>query len=423
MLPGVQYVVALLIGSLTFACKIDEDCSLNGICSQYSSTCTCDLGWRGDDCGEVDIYPAKRNSGYNRTSEGISSWGSKIVQDPYDKNLYHAFLAEFDNHCGLDYWAPYSRIIRAESRTGPDGPYAFAEEVVGHFAHNPTVVYSPADKLYLLYYIGCPQQVNETCTDPSFTCGPGNHHNGESGISVLSSPDLKSWTPHGQVKQGKDTLSWNAVVTNPSPLPLYSCHQEPTQPNTETQLGYVERCETDILLVYRGCPMDCDKGPETELIGLATASKFDRKYISLNNDQPIFDNPAEDPFVWRDARGNYHMLVHSLEKGGGFGDGPKVGRHAFARSYEGPWHFNTKTLAFTTYVEFDDGSDIDFYRRERAQFFFSDDGNMTPLYMTTGVQEKNSSMSYSIIVPIGHGGTPWTLELNGGKRSAVRKDW
>lgn len=82
------------------------------------------------------------------------------------------------------------------------------------------------------------------------------------------------------------------------------------------------------------------------------------------------------------------MLLHSLERDGGFGEGRRVGRHAFCRSIDGPWTFNNETLAFSTRVEFDDGTSIDFYRRERPQLFFSADGEMRPLVLTTGVQEK-----------------------------------
>lgn len=247
----------LLTIGIVLACKTDEDCSLNGICSKYAGQCKCDPGWRGNDCGELDILPARTDTGYNRTAEKISSWCFSVVQDPHEKDLHHAFLSEFSNHCGLDYWAPYSRVIRAESKTGPAGPYTFAEEVVGHFAHNPTVVYSPADRLYLLYYIGCPQKVEDKCTDPSFTCGPGNFHNGESGISVLSSPDLQKWNHHGQVIQGENSKKWNAVVTNPSPLPLCSDHRGAWQQKRDG-------CNSDMLLVYRGCPLNCSDGPETE---------------------------------------------------------------------------------------------------------------------------------------------------------------
>jgi hypothetical protein len=52
-------------------------------------------------------------------------------------------------------------------------------------------------------------------------------------------------------------------------------------------------------------------------------------------------------------------------------------------------------------VEFDDGTSIDFYRRERPQLFFSADGEMRPLVLTTGMQEKGRKGSYSVVVPIG----------------------
>jgi hypothetical protein len=290
------------------------------------------------------------------------------------------FLAEFADGCGLDYWSPFSKIIRAQSYTGPEGPYEFVDEVVGIFAHNPTVIYSPADKLYLLYYIGCPFSPSETCSPPSFSCGPGNDLNAESGISVASSPDLKTWTSHGQVFSGQDNDDWDADITNPSPLPLFSSRN-----NTAV-----------ILLAYRGCPYNCYGA---ELMNLATAPTFTGPYTKISPN-PIFSNGNEDPFLWRDKRGNYHMLLHSLEAGGGFGDGPKVGRHAFAENFEGPWTFNNETLAFNTHVEFTDGTSVDYYRRERPQLFFSEDEEMVPLYLTTGVQEVGSGMSYSIIQPI-----------------------
>lgn len=316
-------------------------------------------------------------------------------------------MAEFDNHCDLDYWSPYSRIIRAESRSGPDGPYTFKQQVVEHFAHNPTVVYSPANQLYLLYYIGCPQpNVNDTCTSPQFTCGPGNYINGESGISVMQSNDLRNWQFTGQVVKGKDDASWNADVTNPSPWPL--CNgQENKRGGWPWSFGWAKpRCKDEsILLAYRGCPYNCSGA---EQISLAKAPRFSGPYAKLNNDEPIFTNDggSEDPFIWQDKRGNYHILVHSLELEGGFGDGPKVGRHAYSKTIAGPWTFNSATLAFSTMVEFDDGSEIDYYRRERPQLYFSSDGKMTPLFLTTGVQEVGSKMSYTLMVPVG-GGKGW----------------
>lgn len=392
---------ALLSLAAASSCARDEDCSLNGLCR--GGSCHCDKGWTSSDCGVLDVRPAKSDSGYNMTSQGTSSWGSKIVQDPHDAGLHHLFAAEFTHGCGLDYWAPYSRIIRAESRHGPAGPYSFAAELQGTFAHNPTVIWSPADKQWLMYYIGCPQKVTaDKCTTQYFTCGPGNTNNGESGLSVMSSWDLRHWYPHGQVIQGDNSDRWDADLTNPTAFPL---HGDATWAEAHAGDGgaWAGAGANDpaMLLVYRGCPYNCSGA---EQINVAVSpSGFKGPYTKIGAD-PIFQNGNEDPFVWRDKRGNYHLLLHSLEADGGFGNGPKVGRHAFARDYRGPWTFGDKSLAFSTEVEYADGRKIDFYRRERPQLYFSDDGQMTPLLMTTGVQPRDSPMSYTVIVPVGNDG-------------------
>lgn len=390
-----QLLAALstLVGLSHQKCTKDEDCSLNGVCGR-NSACRCDPGSIGDDCGVLDVRPAKRDNGYNQTAKGTSSWCNSIVKDPKDHNLYHLFISEFSHGCGLDYWAPYSRIVRAESRTGPAGPYTFAAEVQGTFAHNPTVVYSPADKEWIMYHIGCPTEVSDSCQTKYFTCGPGNTNNGESGISILSSRDLRKWTPKGQVLKGYDGKGWDADVTNPSAFPLFS------KGNCGKPGGHKDDTPA-MLMTYRGCPYNCSG---EELINLAVSETgYAGPYKKIQQD-PIFPNGNEDPFVWRDKRGNYHMLLHSLEPEGGFGDGPKVGRHAWARKYTGPWTFGSMTLAFSTHVAYNDGTAIDFYRRERPQLYFSEDGKMTPLFLGTGVQPKSSPMSYSVIVPVGDAG-------------------
>ena len=405
--------LATLALSPSSACQTDDDCSLNGVCtrgrgdsspsssssSSSSSTCACDPGWLGADCSALDVRPARPGSGYNRTEAGVSSWGSKIVRDPLDRGLHHLFAAEFTHDCGLDYWSPYSRVVRAESRTGPQGPYTFAAQVVGHFAHNPTVVWSPADREYLMYYIGCAQPVNATaCTGPSFTCGPGNYINGESGISVATSRDLRRWTLQGQVLRGDDGPNWDADVTNPSPFPLYGGGGDDDDGDCGASGPGGSRSDA-MLLVYRGCPVNCTA--DFERINVASSATGWRGPYRKLSPRALFPESNEDPFVWRDRRGHWHMLLHSLEADGGFGAGPKVGRHAFARRWEGPWTFVNETLAFDTTVRYEDGRVVRFYRRERPQLFFSDDGLMRPLYLTTGVQEQGSAMSYSVVVPVG----------------------
>lgn len=394
-----SFITTLLVPAIitgvqhAFACTTDADCSLNGVCQQKNSTCLCDAGWTASDCGVIDFRPATRYTGYNRTAEGISSWGSTIVQDPADSKLFHLFMAQFADGCNLDYWTPYSTVVKATSTSGPEGPYQFDKEIVGTFAHNPSVIWSEADGLYLLIHIGCPVEIPDTCTStPAFSCGPGNTNNGESGISAWSSPDLKSWTFHGQIMPGNTNGTWDSDTTNPSAFPLWSAKNH----------------THEILMAYRGCVWNCDEG--LEQIGVAVASNFTGPYVRAH-DYPIFPENTEDPFVWRDKRGNFHMLVHSLESGGGFGSGPKVGRHAYATGWDSTWTFNNDTLAYSTYVEFTDGTATNFSRRERPQLYFSKDGEMTPLFLTNGVQEVNSSQSYSVVQPIGNGAKTYVESL------------
>ena len=61
------------------------------------------------------------------------------------------------------------------------------------------------------------------------------------------------------------------------------------------------------------------------------------------------------------------------------------------------------TLAFDTTVEYDDGTSVEYYRRERPKLFFSEHGEMTPLYLVNGVQEFDTNAAYTVVQPIGEG--------------------
>ena len=42
--------IAVTAAAAAAACKVDEDCSLNGICSTTTASCKCNPGWKGDTC-------------------------------------------------------------------------------------------------------------------------------------------------------------------------------------------------------------------------------------------------------------------------------------------------------------------------------------------------------------------------------------
>jgi len=370
-------LLALLCAGV-YSCATDEDCSLLGVC--LSASCVCDSGWRGADCGELALAPATRHAGYNRTGESppTSSWGGRVIADPVDPALHHLFAAEFTGSCGLDFWSPYSRIIRAESRAGPEGPFTFAAEVAPTFAHNPQVAYSAAEGLYLMYHIGCAFPQPAGCTPTALTCAPGNDENGESGISLRVSRDLRTWTARrGYALANGTGGGWDEDTTNPSPLVLGN---------------------GSIVLFYRGCPRNCADSEHTELLGFALAAGSQGPYTRATP-APLFpSHPTEDPNVWQDARGHWHVLSHSLEPGGAWGGGGRVGRHGFARSLQGPWTWNSATLAFNTTVHFTDGSVDVLNRRERPQLHFDSSGK--PAFLVTGVQAAGQASSYTLIQPV-----------------------
>lgn len=153
------------------ACYTDDDCNLNGICNGLG-VCDCDIGWTGPDCGRLHLAPASRWSGYNHTNYtdpnhygnyGNSSWGGRIVQDKDDAHLFHLLVDQFSHGCGLGGWRPTSFVVRAESRSGPQGPYVWAQNITSSFRHNADVLYSPADEKYLLWTIGADVEDPVSC--------------------------------------------------------------------------------------------------------------------------------------------------------------------------------------------------------------------------------------------------------------------
>ena len=344
-----------------------DDCSLNGVCS-CNHKCICDPGWRSDDCSELDLRPATRWTGYNNTNytdpdyykqDGNSSWGGQIIHDREDSGLFHLILSQFPQGCGLSAWRPFSQVIRAESRTGPRGPFLFQQVLFDTFRHNPTVIWSPADELYLIHFIGQDWELPAQC-------GSKKTNNT---ISVSTSPDLKTWT---------EQIPLLVNVTNPTAWPLWT----PDNPTNEMLLASEKN---NIYYSSEGYA-----GPY-ELT------------VEPGNIENHISHRSEDPFLWQDKRGHWHFLVHHMVDIPLGLKGPRVGAHAFARDWRGPWTYNNVTLAYNSTVEYDDGTSVEYYRRERPKLYFSENGEMTPLYLVNGVQEFDSNKAYTVIQPIGDG--------------------
>lgn len=164
----------------------------------------------------------------------VDSWGANIFQQD---GLWHMFASEFANHCDISKWSPNSRIIRATSTTGPEGPYTYSDTVVTPFAHNPKVVRAP-DGTWLMYTIGTPV-APEHLKNCSSLNEEGPHKPGrvpgnlESNVTLFTAESLTGrWTRFGIVLGSNYEGTWDEDTSNPSPFVL---------PNGT------------VLLMYRGC--------------------------------------------------------------------------------------------------------------------------------------------------------------------------
>ena len=157
-------------------------------------------------------------------------------------------------------------------------------------------------------------------------------------------------------------------------------------------------------LMYRGCPWKC---PGNERIGMAMRFylfSFQYAYrfsiFCERKDEgpfeafpfPLFDFRAEDPFLWRDKRGNFHCLFHGIDGNGGFrcylnGTGCDVGRHAF--SSDGlRWRVSLDRPAYSTTIQWSNGDMEILNRRERPQLLFHEKTREI-LMLVNGAQSMN----------------------------------
>lgn len=185
---------------------------------------------------------------------------------------------------------------------------------------------------------------------------------------MSSAPDIRGpWTPAQVLVNG----------TNPAPWPAWS----PQDKTSEIILG-------------------------SEDLNIYAADRWDGDYRLINaapwNTSDYSPTWTEDPFLWRDKRGHWHALGHWMIDLVEY-DGrkyPRVGAHMYSRTLTGKWNFKLHE-AFNSTVNFTDGTTQTLNRRERPKIYFSDDGEMTPLYLLNGVQDIGSSASYTLIQPIG----------------------
>jgi len=230
------------------------------------------------------------------------------------------------------------------------------------------VIAAPNGSL-VLFYSGepLPAHFHKNCTKHEAALqeppGPPGYKNIGCVLSIATSDSwdkpfdarLTNFTPHGAEK--------------------YFCHTNPSAwifPNGST------------LLYFR----TTDGGGRNEQILLATAPHYLGPY-TLYGDKPVFAANGEDPYVFRNSRGHFIMLLHN----GRWGVLPQGGK---AFSYDGlTWHYTDESMhgVYQSVVEYTDGSQVQFHRREEPKIYV-EDGQMLAMFNAVNDQRELKGTTY-----------------------------
>merc|ERR1712070_880212 len=140
------------------------------------------------------------------------------------------------------------------------------------------------------------------------------------------------------------------------------------------------------ICAYRGSARSDGK----EHVSVSQATSLMGPYVD-ERAQPIVGQWSEDPFIWQDERGHWHILFH----GAGSPQHP-VGGHAFSRHLAGPWTLSA-TAPYSQTVQFADGHSKKMYRRERPQLLLSATGQ--PRYFSSGVMDVDPH-TYTLVMRV-----------------------
>lgn len=354
---------AALAAASASACTSDDACNLNGVC--VAGACACDAAWTGATCGLLDVDPLEVGaSGMNELPRS-SSWGGSVVFAAED-GLFHMFFSEILGHCPMASWGTNSACFHATSASAI-GPFANKSQVIGAWCHNALIrqAWDENGAIYLLWHIGdgsepgrvvnCTEASSATSAAPTPTAhrAAGGYTNWISYSRSIWGP----WVPLGEnVLPGGAPGSWDANVVNMAPFPL---------------------ANGTVLLGYRG-----SDALHVEKLGAAIASNWSGPYRSVTPAAPIVNATGEDPALWVDKRGNFHMLFHAFATMGG---------HVFSRALAGPWTLSD-VAPYNATISWSNGTTITYAERERPELLLDADG--TPLVFYSAVLLRGNGSAW-----------------------------
>lgn len=413
-------MLLLLLASarLVSVCQSDLGCSLNGVCS--NGACICDKPWYGARCHTLVLAPGQVGVGgiplcaYHGDTINSTSWGMSVLKAPED-GKYYAWVASMANGCPLVDWETNSEVVLAVS-TSPLGPFEKIRTLVPPWAHNPQTIRAPdaaRGHVYALYTLGDGKNYHgapKSCAPPA----PGPPR--PPAPPVTPNPpwvvgNCTQSTPHGGAWAGCITANFT-IFWSDTPNGTYAEHtaqivdwpvHRTGRPWDYGAIGnwnpapIVHPNGTVFLLVHPEqfgfkhgeaiLRADTWRGPYR----LVAADTFASWRGSTAN--------AEDPFMWIDKRGHWHILYEG---------NPMPGAHAY--SVDGIAWSNISMAnsgpsegAFNDSRPFVDAqgrlANVSYYT-ERPKLLFGPDG-FTPTHVYGGAGPvAPSTSSFTVVSPL-----------------------
>ncbi|KAH9260556.1 hypothetical protein BASA81_001023 [Batrachochytrium salamandrivorans] len=388
-----------------FNCQSESDCMFLGRCSDDQTRCVCEPGFTGSRCHELDLLPSSVNFGFNNVN--FPSWGGVVVRSHLNNTKYEMFASYLVNKCDLFSYGTNSAVLRATANK-PEGPYTYQEQVLGPFHHGTVVtedehhVFLFADgnrDLPLQYVHDCTKQreskkmtshrvVSPSVTEGDYAFGKAPHD--YITVTTLSKPDFKIVQANQVVLQTNLEAGIMCNKTNPSPVRLKNGRTAMVLRGTYCdKFGKEPRCPPNsfcqhqhlffALTVENGNPHEFE--PESKWNHIKQLAS------------------AEDPFLWVDAQGRYHVLAHSKLACGGV-RGPREERCILmASSRNGTAWTSASRPAFEGMVEFQDSPNKHLMHLfQRPKILFDEDGT-TPLFLLGGVRRSPKSATQTLMIP------------------------
>ena len=365
--------MAIMLASMVAAaaallpCSSSLDCSLNGMCT--AGVCVCDRPWkdaRTEACSVLDVEPhpdayipayggPRTSTAYQK--QNLTSWGGNILLA--DDGKYHLFVSAMDGGVGLRGWGSISRIDHAVA-DDPMGVFELVDTPLRKEAHNASPLRAKNGS-YLLFHIGSSgdsSKSNPVAPPDSFS--PIGRH-------VVLAGGGSSFAHHAETPDGPWYPLSGPRCNNPAPM---------LANNGTAFVG----CNDGGFHIYKSD--DVFAGKWTQVTTMAFPPSWGANAPSyLKN---------EDPYLWMDRRGNFHLLAHRYDYRDGYPPNPNqtmplhVSGHGF--STDGvAWHFNVEQQPYDALIRFHNGTTQQFSTYERPHLVFDPESGL-PTHLVNGVQ-------------------------------------